>query len=77
MHCSAEDDDDDSNSNSFLSLEVIPQRTETNPTPANSITGNPPFAGIATDSVVTPIDNASLSSSNTDGSKKSTDNLLH
>ena len=61
----------------LLSSGVTQQRTEITTPIINSTADNPPFLGIPTDIVVTPIDNASLSSSNTDGSKKSTDNLLH
>jgi hypothetical protein len=39
-------------------------------------TDNPPV-GIVNQAVAMPIDNTSLSSSNTDSSKKSTDNLLN
>jgi hypothetical protein len=60
-------------SNKFdFNLAFVEQRTLT----TNTIDDKVIAIGIVHDNVVTPVDETSLSSSNTDGSKKSTDNLL-
>ncbi|CAF5015230.1 unnamed protein product, partial [Rotaria sp. Silwood1] len=62
--------------NNFYKREPARQRIRADGQNTN-INTDSPFIGTVNQVIALPIDNTSLSSSNTDSSKKSTDDLLH